>query len=247
MAEERRLESLLTELSSELEWPPTPDLREAVMRRTSRRRGPGLVILLLAAALAATLVGGAVVTGYLGLRGASVSRVHSLPSPPATPTASAPGGVAGRLDLGTRYDSVDQAGAAAGFRPLLPASLGSPDEVYYRSQGRVVTLLYHPRAGLPATEDPEVGALVMEAPAQLAEPPFVKLVGPHSDVRPVTVKGGPGYWISGAPHAYFFYKDGYDHFRLAGNVLIWNQGELVVRIESSLPEAAVTAAARSVR
>ena len=55
MAEERRLESLLTELSSELEWPPTPDLREAVERRTGKRRGPGLAILLLAAALTATL------------------------------------------------------------------------------------------------------------------------------------------------------------------------------------------------
>ena len=157
-------------------------------------------------------------------------------------------GVAARLDLGTRYESVDQATAAAGFRPLVPASLGPPDEVYYRSQGRVVTLLYHPRPGLAATEDPEVGALVMEAPAQLPEPPFVKLVGPQSDVRAVTINGGPGYWISGAPHAYFFYRSGAgDRFRLAGNVLIWNQGQLVVRIESSLPEAAVTAAARSVR
>jgi len=90
MAEERRLESLLTELSAELEWPPTPDLREAVERRTGKRRGPGLAILLLAAALAATLAGGAVVSGYLGLRGASVSRVHSLPSPPANDTGLHP-------------------------------------------------------------------------------------------------------------------------------------------------------------
>jgi hypothetical protein len=249
MAEERRLESLLTELSAELEWPATPDLREAVERRTGGRRGPRrLTILLLAATLAATLAGAAAVNGYLGLRGASVSRVHSLPSPPATLTPSAPAGVAGRLDLGTRLDSVDRASAAAGFRPLVPASLWPPDEVFFRSEGRIVTLLYRPRTGLPATEDPEVGALVMEAPAQLAQPPFVKLVGPQSDVRPVTVNGGPGYWISGAPHAYFFYRGGLDdHFRLAGNVLIWNQGELAVRIESSLPEAAVTATARSVR
>jgi hypothetical protein len=249
MADERSLESLLTELSSDLEWPATPDLREAVERRTSGRRGPRhLTILLLAAALAATLAGAAAVNGYLGLRGASVSRVHSLPSRPATLTPSAAGGVAARLDLGKRVESVDQATVAAGFRPLVPASLGPPDEVYYRSQGRIVTLLYRPRTGLPATEDPEVGALVMEAPAQVPKPPFVKLVGAQSDVRPVTVNGGPGYWISGAPHAYFFYSGGAgDRFRLAGNVLIWNQGELAVRIESSLPEAAVTATARSVR
>src|SRR5919201_377795 len=152
------------------------------------------------------------------------------------------------LDLGTRYDSVDGAAAAAGFRPLVPASLGPPDEVYYSAHGRIVTLLYRPRAGLPATEDPEVGALVMEAPDQLPQPPFVKLVGPQGSVRPLTVNGGPGYWISGAPHAYFVYRGGEDdHFRLAGDVLIWNQGGSVIRIESSLPETEVAAAARSVR
>ena len=156
--------------------------------------------------------------------------------------------MAARLDLGTRYGSVDEAGAAAGFRPLQPASLGPPDEVYYRSQGRIVTLLYHPRASLPATEDPEVGALVMEAPATLPEPPFVKVAGSGTSVRPVKVNGSPGYWISGAPHAYFFYRNGGDdRFRLAGNVLIWNQADLVVRIESSLPEAEVMATAHSVR
>jgi hypothetical protein len=155
--------------------------------------------------------------------------------------------VAARLDLGTRYDSVEQAAAVAGFRPLVPAALGPPDAVYYNQSGRIVSLLYRPRAGLPATEDPEVGALVMEAPAALATPPFVKVVGPRTAVRPVTVNGGPGYWITGAAHAYFFYRGGVgDHFRLAGNVLIWNQSALVIRIESSLPEADVTAAARSV-
>jgi hypothetical protein len=111
-----------------------------------------------------------------------------------------------------------------------------------------VTLLYHPRPGLPPTEDAEVGALVMEAPASLPQPPFVKVVDSRTEVRPVTVNGGPGFWISGSGHAHFFYGSGLDdHFRLAGNVLIWNQGQLAVRIESSLPEAQVIAAAHSVR
>jgi hypothetical protein len=155
--------------------------------------------------------------------------------------------VAARLELGTRYDSVEQAAAVAGFRPLVPAALGPPDAVYYNQSGRIVSLFYRPRAGLPATEDSEVGALVMEAPAALATPPFVKVVGPRTTVRPVTVNGGSGYWITGAAHAYFFYRGGVgDHFRLAGNVLIWNQGALAIRIESSLPETDVAAAARSV-
>jgi hypothetical protein len=242
------MESLLQGLSSELEWPPTPDLRAAVARRTGRRRRPGLPILLLAAALAAALVGAAAVQANRGLLGASVSRAPSVPSPRATATVSQPPGVAARLDLGARYDSLAAAGAAAGFAPPVPAALGPPDEVYFRPQGRIVTLLYRPRPELPATSDPEVGALVMEAPAALPDPPFVKAVGPGTSVKPVTVNGGPGYWISGAPHAYFFYRGGLDdRFRLAGDVLIWNQGELVVRIESSLPQADVMRVAGSVR
>jgi hypothetical protein len=248
MADERRLESLLGELSRELEWPATPDLREAVERRLSRRRRPNLPILLLAAALAAALVAAAAAEAYLGLRGASISRVPSLPSPSATTTPSTPAGVAARLELGTRYQSLDQAAGAAGFTALVPAVLGPPDDLFYNPSSRTLTLLYRPRADLPATEDPEVGALVMEAPAALPTTPFVKLVGPGTGVRPVTVNGGPGYWITGAPHAYFFYRGGQDdHFRLAGNVLIWNQGALAIRIESSLPQAEVTAAAASVR
>lgn len=249
MADQRHLESLLDELSRELEWPPTPDLREAVARRTAGgRRRPPFTLLLLAAALAATLTGAAVVGGYLGVRGGSISRVPTLPSTQTAPPSPSPGGVAGRLELGARYESVDQVATAAGFRPLVPAYPGPPDEVYYSAQGRVVTLLYRPRAGLPATEDPEVGALVMEAPAQLPESPFVKQVDPNTSVRPVTVNGGPGYWISGASHAFFFYRSGgYDHFRLAGNVLIWNQGGLVIRIESSLSQSEAATAARSVR
>src|SRR5438105_2111344 len=107
MADERHLEPLLGELSRELEWPATPDLRQSVERRISRRRRPGLPILLIAAALATALVAAAAAEAYLGLRGASISRAPSLPSPSATATSPAPAGVAARLELGTRYDSVE--------------------------------------------------------------------------------------------------------------------------------------------
>jgi hypothetical protein len=186
------------------------------------------------------------VDAYLGLRGASISRAPSLPSPPAA-TSPTPPGVAGRLDLGTRYATVEEAATAAGFQPRVPESLGAPDDVYYLSGRHTVTLLYHPRAGLPATDDPEVGALVMQAPASLPDQPFVKVVDSRTTVKPVTVNGGSGYWISGAPHAYFFYRGGMDdRFRLAGNVLIWNQGSLVIRIESSLGQAEATGVAHSI-
>ena len=249
MAEERHLQTLLAELAPELEWPSTPDLRASVGRRIRRRRRPGPALLLLAAALAGALALGTAVTVYLGLHGATISRVQSLPTPSAS--AAAPtGSVDARLQLGRLYPSVAEAQTAAGFRVLVPGSLGQPDQVYYRSDAGLVTLLYRPRPDLPATSDPEVGALVMEIRASIDEASFGKVVAGGTTVERVKVNGGPGFWISGAQHGFFFYSGGSgrsDQFRLAGNVLIWNQGELAIRIESSLDRQRALATAASVR
>jgi hypothetical protein len=122
----------------------------------------------------------------------------------------------------------------------VPGALGQPDEAWYRASPGVLTLVYRPRPGLPASGEAGVGALVMEAQATVGRNSFVKLAPSGSSVQPVTVNGGQGFWISGAPHAFFFYgqpgSDRSDSFRLAGDVLIWNQGGLVVRIESGLDE-----------
>ena len=121
----------------------------------------------------------------------------------------------------------------------VPAGLGPPDEVYCRRDVGVVTLLYRPRPGLPASSDPGVGALVMEARGQVSRPSFGKLVGPGVSVEEVTVRGESGYWISGAPHGFFIYQGGggtvsADSLRLSGDALIWNRGGLVVRLESGV-------------
>jgi hypothetical protein len=250
VAEERRLERLLAELAPELDWPSTPDLRTSVGRRIRRRRRPGLTALLLAAALAGALALGTAVTLYLGLHGATISRVQSLPTPSASSAGPTAGSVEARLQLGRPYASVAEAQTAAGFRVLVPSSLGQPDHVYYRSDVGVVTLLYRPRADLPASSDPEVGALVMEINASIDETSFGKVVGGGTTVERVKVNGGPGFWISGARHGFFFYsgRSGtVDQFRLAGNVLIWNQGDLAIRIESSLDRPRALAAATSTR
>ncbi|HKF17610.1 MAG TPA: hypothetical protein VKF14_10520 [Candidatus Dormibacteraeota bacterium] len=248
MAELERLEARLTDLAAAIEWPQTPDLRPSVRSgiiTSRRRRRRQLRLLLIAAALALALIGGAAAAAYIELRGATIQTVPTLPSP--APTRSGPIGT--RLELGERYPSVAAAEQAAGFKVLVPTSLGQPDEVYFRRSADVLTLVYHPRADLPATSDPEVGALVMEAKASVDERSFGKVVGPGGRVEPVTVNGGRGFWISGAPHGFFFYAGGgtADQFRLAGDVLIWNQGGLVVRIESALDEPKALALAGTMR
>ena len=250
MAELERLEARLTDRAAAFEWPSTPDLRTAVRSGivvSRRRRRRQFRLLLIAAALAFVLAGGAATAVYIELRGATIQTVPTLPSP--SPTQSGPIGI--RLDLGTRYASLGSAEQAAGFKALVPTSLGQPDEVYFRRSPDVLTLVYHPRADLTATGDPEVGALVMEARASVDESSFGKVVGPGGRLQPVTVNGGRGFWISGAPHGFFFYTGASsgrtDQFRLAGDVLIWNQGPLVVRIESALDEPKALALAGTMR
>jgi hypothetical protein len=234
---ERPVEARLVDLAGAVDWPPVPDVRPAVRARIARGRSRRRLLLLLAAALAAiALLGGAAAAASIELRGAIIQQVPALPSP----SAGASGGTGAGLDLGDRYPTLAAAERAAGFRALVPATLGQPDETWFRPSPGVLTLLYHPRPGLPGTGETGVGALVMEARATVGQTSFVKLAPPRSAVQPVTVNGGRGFWVSGAPHAFFFYggpgDDRFDSFRLAGDVLIWNQGGLVVRIESGLDE-----------
>ena len=229
------IERRLFELAREVEWPPTPDLVPAVRRRIAPRFGRGLAVLLVAAAIALALVTQVAVAQYLELRGATLRSVPALPSPSALP----PGDVGQRYALGDRYATVGKASQAAGFTPLVPGALGPPDGVYYRPASGAITLLYRPRPGLPATADPEVGALVTEARGQVSNPSFGKLQGPGTSVEEVAIGGDLGYWISGAPHGFFFYEAGggrtsADSLRLSGSALIWNRGGLVLRIESGL-------------
>lgn len=251
MAELDRLEARLADLAGAIAWPPPPDPRAAVRARIARSRRRRRVLLLAAAVLAAVLAAGTVAAAVSpALRGAVIQWVPAVTPPSPSPSGSRgqPAGV--QLDLGQRYPSVAAAEQAAGFQALVPAALGQPDEVWYRPEPGVITLLYRPRPGLPAGSDPAVGALVMEAQAAIDRPSFGKLVDGRTQVRPVTVNGGPGFWITGAGHGVFFYSGPerrLDTFRLSGDVLIWNQARLVVRIESGLDEAGARRVAGTVR
>jgi hypothetical protein len=87
-------------------------------------------------------------------------------------------------------------------------------------------------------ELPDVGAA--PAPAgpivvrgSLEEMTFGKLVEAGSSVEVVSVNGRTGYWISGDQHLFFMYeRDGSIHEqRLAGNTLVWQDGDQIVRVE----------------
>ena len=73
----------------------------------------------------------------------------------------------------------------------------------------------------------------------------------ETHLEAVTVSGKPGFWISGAPHTYFFvcYDAGecrQERYRLNGNVLIWEQDGVTLRLESLLPREDALAVAESI-
>jgi hypothetical protein len=64
-----------------------------------------------------------------------------------------------------------------------------------------------------------------------------KLVEPGTRVVPVALGGEPGFWVEGAPHVVAWVdEEGMvreDELALAGNVLLWQKGELTFRLEGS--------------
>lgn len=230
-----RLEQRLHDLGAHLDAPEGEGLPEAVSRsiregRRPRWRRPSLTAAL-AAALAVAVIGGGAVAFWL-IPGVDIERV---PTPPTAPAPEQPPelNLGRRVTLAEARDSVD-------INVLVPQVLGSPDDVYVGREpaGGRVTLVYGPDMDLPEDPNTGVGMLVTLFRGS-TEPDFVnKQVGPDTSVRPITVEGAPGMWIEGAPHEVFYIdSDGRpfpDSLRLAGNVLIWQVGEVTLRLESNL-------------
>jgi hypothetical protein len=267
------LEQALADLAAALEFPPTPDLAAAVGARLdeaparapapARRRGRliglpgwrrlavvGLVAVLLAAAVLVASPGTReAVARRLGLRGVGVE----LGGPPPPTVTTRPGE---RLDLGLGGRvTLEEARRRVGFPVLVPGAAGfrRPAAVFVDENappGGRVDLVYRARPGLPASPFTDAGLLVTEFQGQ-PSPLFLKKVAVAGMVEEVTVGGEPGYWFSGEPH-FFTYQDARgavreERTRLAGNTLIWQRGDLTLRLEGEITKQEALAIAESMR
>jgi hypothetical protein len=225
------------------------------------------VVLVVGAALAALPTTRAALAGRLGLAGVTITHLPFVPSPTptATPTSTAtgtatpaptatPGPPGASLSLGDRV-SLAEARSRVTYPILVPTdpSLGAPDAVYYQVApvGGEVALAYRARPDLPSVVGTDVGLLVVEFQGTVGGGLLGKGLGPGTRLQEVTVNGDPGYWIEGSPH-FIFYQDAsgnvqQETIRLAGNTLIWQHGDRIVRIESSLDEATALRIATSLR
>jgi hypothetical protein len=71
-----------------------------------------------------------------------------------------------------------------------------------------------------------------------------------TSVDGVRVDGAPGYWISGRPH-FVLVVDSQgniveDDVRLAGNVLLWERGDVTLRLEAAVTKEEAVRIAESV-
>ena len=259
---EDELEQALTRLGARLDYPEPLDLAARVGRAleagTGGRRGPrwgfpvwsrrfaslwrpawkpvavaaALVVALFAGSLVAFPSVRETVADWLGVRGIGITVVPTL-SPIPTNYRS--------LLIG-RPASLEEARSAVAWPVLVPDDplLGPPDEIYLDLAHRdgAVSLVWGARQGLPTASTTGAGLLLTEFRGSINERFFQKFVGPGSTIERVHVGDRLGYWISGAPHEVVV-LDPYgepirDTIRLAGNVLMWEDGDLTLRLESDL-------------
>lgn len=197
-------------------FPPTPDLAAAWAGESvphpglpaHRRRWRGIAVVVAALLVPAAAVGALELLGPGDVRIVRVTRLPRL-APAAPP-------------LGERVGTAAEASAHAGFAVRVPASLAGERPTIH-VLGEIVTLAYE---DVVITEVP-----TSEENADV----LVKTLGPGTEARRVSVRGAPGWFLSGAPHgvAYITPTGRFARLapRLAGNTLVYQRDGLVIRVE----------------
>lgn len=235
------LEQRLLALGTALDLPPAPNTVPAVLAglpaRRRRHRRPASRVVAVAVAVMLLLVGVAMavppsrdaILRVIGLRGVSIVRVHRLPPLPAGAR------LGGKLGLG-RPIPLASARHAAGFTALIPPHASGAFLGHDVPGGRISVAL---------------GRVLITEFRGASQPIVFKTIDPGTAMEMVRVNGARGVYLSGAPHEVLYAQpDGQirtDRVRLAGNVLIWQQKGVIVRIEGTHTLAQALAIARSLR
>jgi hypothetical protein len=230
----------LRDLGRHVEFPPTPELALVVGQRLQAERPPprrfalrrrSLVIALAALALA---VGAAfaipparsAILELLGLRGVTIERVEGQP-------------VFDR-ETGRRLGlpvSLEDARRAASFTPLVPRGADVQVTLDRRIPGAAVSFSWNDRR-----------LLLTEFRGEAT--PFVeKSAGSGTRIEFVAVGESPGFWLTGERHLVVF-RDARGRIlesRAAGNVLLWERGEVTLRLEGARTKAEALAIAGTLR
>ena len=144
-----------------------------------------------------------------------------------------------RSDFG-EPTTLGAAGDEAGFRPIVPPALGSPDRVWIargNEPGSVLlAMAWFPRSDLPRILGTPYGASLIEVRGDAES--LAKFVDP----RYVHMSDG-AFWIP-HPHDLELLTRGTTRtFHVTGHTLLWERGDLALRLETDLPRADAVALA----
>ena len=225
----------LRSLGASMEWPETPDLAAAVTesvrigppprRRLLGRRPAVAVALAVLVALAAAFAvpqARTAILRVLGIGGVRVELVDELP--PLAP----------RSDLSLLGPPLTFAEARQRFHGPLPvpdpAALGAPDEIRVLDEPEQVSYVWR--------EPPGIRLLVSVISGRFVGAGFVKVLGPDTGVREVSVDGRRALWITGQAHGFGLEgvdgTQGFVELRLAGNALLVEDDGITIRVEGDL-------------
>ncbi len=173
------------------------------------------------------------VADLFGLEG-----VRVVPVSPSAPTPRTT--IDEATDFGERV-TLAEARDRVSFDVALPSAsvLGEPDDVFVRTGPGLesVTLVYRPRPGLPEIRASDVGLILSEY-AGSAAPYFEKYVDARHPPTPVTVAGTwPGLRFPGPQQVLVRDPSGEihaEHPRLSAPSLVWQQGEVTLRLEAAI-------------
>lgn len=247
----------LTALQSRLVYPSTPDIAAAVgapLRQSVCRPAsplPRRLYTLRYPALAALAILVSVFAVSPDARSAAASWFH-LPGFEILPGGPVQGPLGRGAQLGTRV-SLREAQRRVRFSIVVPAlpDLRRPDEVYVGTpplSANSASLVYRARPGFPRAATTGAGLLITEFQRRSFD---AKRLPPGVVPRIVWINHQPGMWLAGAPHV-LYYEDWKgriirDTGRLAGNVLVWRRGDVVLRVEGRLSLQRALAVADSMR
>jgi hypothetical protein len=247
------LGSALTSLA--LRWPPEPSVTSKVISsiRESERRPTSIasrlaprrrLVPLVAAAMILALTAVVAIAGsfLVNLGQVTVRVTPSLEPAPSSPLADE--------DLG-RAVSLAEAEHIAGFSVYIPALLGHPDRIWVdevRSdageQSRRIVTAWEPKGWLPQIPGTTWGAVMIrfEGDAEGATKLLLQGTAYHEAAY---VDGDVAHWIEGPHEIRLLTDEGIERLTVTGNVLLWQDGDAVVRLETALPKTRSIAIAES--
>ena len=228
------LELRLSALRDELTWPETPRLEAAFDRRPARASrvrqlalGFAILLAVLAGVLAFSPGARSALLEIFHLKGATVERVERLPEVDVQ-----------AIDFGERV-SREEAERRVGFNLV---DLGEPDAVFVRGT-RMASLVYG------SVEKPRL--VLSELRGEVWEGMIKKVGSSRTRIEQVKVGAERGLFITGDQHFVMFFNENGaiddEQTYLAGTVLLWNRGPLLLRLEGDLTRAEALQLADSVK